>query len=53
MQEKIYYDKTEIDNIVNYNTKIDAKTKQYTDILDKAIFNLKQNLNSEIILNVK
>jgi uncharacterized membrane-anchored protein YhcB (DUF1043 family) len=53
MQEKIYYDKTEIDNIVNYNKKIDAKTKQYTDILDKAIVNLKQNLNSEIILNVK
>ena len=53
MQEKIYYDKTEIDNIVKYNTKIDAKTKQYTDILDKAIVNLKQNLNSEIILNVK
>ena len=53
MQQKIYFNDDEIKNIVEYNKKIDSKTKKYTDILDQAIENLTKNLNSEIILNIK
>jgi len=52
LQEKIYYNMTDIENHKKYEAIIDNKTKQYIQVIDKAIANLKKNLNSKLILNI-
>jgi hypothetical protein len=52
LQEKIYYNTGDIENHKKYEALIDNKTKQYIRVIDKAIANLKKNLNSKLILNI-
>lgn len=52
LQEKIYFNKDDIGNHQKYEQLIDEKTKQYIKVIDKAIDNLKKNLNSKLILNI-
>mgnify|MGYP003978165185 FL=1 len=45
LQEKIYNNKDDIEYHKNYEDLIDDKTKQYIQVLDKAIENIKENIN--------
>ena len=45
LQEKIYNNKEDIDYHKQYETLIDNKTKQYITVIDKAIENIKNNMN--------
>ena len=52
LQEKIYFNKKDVENHQKYEQLIDEKTKQYIKVIDKAIENLKKNLNNKLILNI-
>ena len=49
LQEKIYYNKDDIDYHKKYESLIDEKTKQYIKILNMAIGNLKKNIGPTVV----
>lgn len=53
LQEKIYLNPNDIVYFKKYEQKMNNKTIQYINVLDKIISNLKNNLSSDIILNIK
>lgn len=53
LQEKIYFNKNDIAYFKQNEENMNKKTRIYLDVLDKVIENLKNNLNSNVILNIK
>tara|TARA_B110000238_G_C16103197_1_gene429179 strand:+ start:155 stop:613 length:459 start_codon:yes stop_codon:yes gene_type:complete len=53
LQEKIYFNKNDIAYFKQYEEKMNKNTREYIVVLDKVIENLKNNLSSNIILNIK
>ena len=53
LQEKIYFNKNDIAYFKTHEENMNKTTKMYIDVLDKVIDNLKNNLSSDVILNIK